>query len=221
MNRPLFDPKKVKMLRKQQPKMVIDGTFGQCKLTMVNKHNEVLGYFSASQENDSEGDYSVNSVAAKSGYGKFMYVFAMMTLNKQGRMLMCARDADVRPGAENVWHSLLESEGVIKKNVSIEDFSIKGASKTLEIDAKKNGVEKNLFESMLLNDTERTLGNSSIEFGFYNQQVSCKPDSLYENILLKSCNLDKLERKEVLKRGLDYFDVIYNLDTESEDMRLG
>lgn len=221
MNRPLFDPKKVTMLRKQQPKLVIDTTFGQCKLTLVNKHNEVLGYFSASQENDSNGNYSVNSVAAKSGYGKTMYAFAMMTLNKQGRMLMCARDADVRSGAQNVWQSLIKSKGVFIENVRPEDFSVKGASKTLDIDAKNNGIEQKLFEAMLFKDTERTLANNSLKLGFYNQQINCEPDSLYENLLLKSCNLDKNEQKEILKKGLDYFDVIYNLDTESDDMGLG
>lgn len=220
MTRPLFDSKKVTMLRKQQPKLVINTTFGQCNLTLVNKFNEVLGYFSASQERDNHSNYSVNSVAARPGYGKFMYAFAMMTLNKQGNMLMCARDADVRLGAENVWLSLLESEGVVRENVDFQDFSKKGAAYTIDNDAANNGINKELFHQMVFEETQTTLEDKDIVLGFYNQQIACEPNNLYENLLLKSCTLDKNEQKEILKKGLDYFELIYNQEPDCDCTRM-
>lgn len=217
MDKPLFDPKKVIMLRKQQPKLVVDTTFGQCKLTLINKHNEVLGYFSASQETDEQSHYSVNSVAARAGYGKFMYAFAMMTLNEKGKKLMCARDADVRSGAQNVWLSLLQSEGVERENVAFDDFSIKGALSTIEKDAAINGIDKDLFQKMLLKDTKATLENKDVVLGFYNQQIGCETNSLYENLILKSCTLDKNERAMIIKKGLSYFNLVYNNDKELDN----
>lgn len=103
IDKQIFKSKKVKLFNKYEPELFVSVTSDRLRLVLKGQGLTILGYISAERNG---GSYSVSSVAARKGFGKFMYAFASMALHANGHSLTPSRTGNTSPSAQNVWDSL-------------------------------------------------------------------------------------------------------------------
>ncbi|WP_425263193.1 hypothetical protein [Vibrio owensii] len=102
IDRQLFKSNKIKLFKKYEPELFVSVTNEKLRLVLKGQGLTILGYISAERTGDT---YSVSAVAAKKGFGKFMYAFASMALYSNGLSLTPSRTGNTSPSAQNVWDS--------------------------------------------------------------------------------------------------------------------
>jgi len=115
------DAKRAEALSEHVALFVTEVSFGY-ELTLFDPNSDnILGTITFNLD-ENEGPYHyVTGVAAKKGFGPFMYELAMMHIDNSGGMLMPSRDGDVRGSAWNVWKKFYERSDVDKKTIDLLD----------------------------------------------------------------------------------------------------
>ncbi len=106
----IFKESKIKLFEKYAPTLLIQKEFSMMRLLLKSSDEKVIGWMSAFDNGDNT--YSVASVVAKKGFGKFMYAFAAMALYVDDIALTPSSNGNTNKSALRVWDSLSSIEGM-------------------------------------------------------------------------------------------------------------